>query len=146
VLASALAAVPCDAVPAPDGAAEVGQNVEGEHYRVGVNVDPAGQLKAGSVAHLVVTINAKQGYKVNKQYPTKLKMAAPPAGVDYPKKTLKRDDGEWVNGAAAFRFRAPFKPLQAGTYPIGAELKFSVCSEDRCVIQKHKLTVQVTAQ
>lgn len=150
VVALALGAGPSHATPEPGGTrgpAAVTATIDGEHYRIAVESDPAGPANVGSVGHLVVTIAAKEGYKVNKPYPTKLKMAdPPPEGMEYPQKVLKRKDGEWVDGDKAFRFRAPFKPLRAGTFSVEGKLKFSVCNEDRCVIQKQTVKLAITAQ
>ena len=46
----------------------------------------------------------------------------------------------------SFTFAVPVKATRAGQFPFEAVLKFSVCNDDKCVVQRKKLKSSLTAQ
>src|SRR5262245_37631610 len=105
-------------------------NLEGDGYTI-VVTDGSG--KVGEETHVVVTIKAKAGFKVNEKYPTKLKLHDAPSGVELPKQVLKKDDGSF-EGKSAFTFKVPVKATRAGSFDVKGKLKFSVCNDQSCLI------------
>ncbi|MFH1452478.1 MAG: hypothetical protein ABIH00_00680 [Armatimonadota bacterium] len=115
--------------------------IEAETYSILTDA-PAG-LKPGQSGDITVKIKAKQGFKINNAYPIKLKMSAPPDGIQYKKLTLKREDGMLEADGKIFVFKVPVTAVQAGTFRVKGELKFSVCNDSRCVIEKKTITANM---
>lgn len=101
--------------------------------------------KAGAEGAIVVTVKAKGTYHVNDKYPHKVKVDDPPAGVDVPKRELKKDDGAFKD-AQTFEVKIPVKAANAGQYRIGLEVRTSVCSATQCLMKKERLTANVSAK
>jgi len=117
--------------------------VDGEQYSVQVG---APKITVGAAAEFQVKISAKPGYKFNKLFPTKLKLADPPDGLEFPKRKLKKGDGSLAADQMSFTFAVPVKATRAGTFPFEAVLKFSVCNDAKCVVKREKLKSQIVAQ
>ena len=132
----------------PDGVALVTQTATqtatqtGEGYELTVH-DAAGAV--GDSTAIVVVIKATGQYKVNAKYPHKVKLGEPPAGLELPRRTLKRADGE-LGDAQTFTFRIPAKATKAGSFAVTGKLKFSVCDATSCLIKKEALAATVTAK
>ncbi len=116
--------------------------MSGEGYAVTVQ-DATGSV--GGEASIVVVIKATGQYKVNAKYPHKLKLEEPPAGLELPKRLLKRSDGS-LDDEKTFTFRIPAKATRAGSFTVSGKLKFSVCDATSCLIKKEKLEATVTAK
>lgn len=112
------------------------ETIKGSHHEVTTRAPAA--VKVASLAHVEVTISAGPGYKVNEEYPTKLKITAAPE-VEFPKLLLKKTDGKFSNKSRTFTLRVPFKVKKSGKFPFQGLLKFSVCDASRCLIEKQKL-------
>jgi hypothetical protein len=134
---SAVAAPSVPSVPAQPVA-----TLEADQYSVELE---APVLQVGKEGNLRVTIAPKSGFKFNKEFPTKLELAPPPEGLTAPKPVLKRADGE-LAADGKFTFLAPLRASRAGEFSIEATLKFSVCNDDKCVVQRQTLRAKVTAQ
>jgi hypothetical protein len=103
-----------------------------------------GSAAVGQRATVKVTIKAKDGFKVNDQYPHGLKLEASD-DIVYEKDALKRDDGRF-DGKTAFVFEVGAKAKRAGSHAVAGKLKFSVCNDAQCLIQKIDLSAKVTAR
>lgn len=119
------------------------ETIKGSHHEVTTRAPAA--VTVASLAHVKVTISAGPGYKVNKEYPTKLQITAVP-GVEFPKLLLKKTDGTFSNKSKTFALRVPFKVKKGGKFPFKGLLKFSVCDASRCLIEKQKLNAILVAQ
>lgn len=117
--------------------------VEGEQYTVEI-VAPAVNVDAD--AQFRVSIAAKGGFKFNQAFPTKLKLGDPPNGLEFPKRRLKKGDGQASADGKSFAFAVPVKATKAGQFPFDAVLKFSVCNDEKCVVQRKKLKIAITAK
>ncbi len=92
--------------------------------------------KAGTVRAVVV---AKGEFKTNPNYPYKVKMAAPPAGVSYPQpivRAVSRTDKRAV-------ITVPVVPTSAGPKTVRGTFYFSVCTAEQCQIKKQSLAVTI---
>lgn len=116
--------------------------VKGDGYQI-VVTDGSGQV--GQETQVIVTIKAAEGYKVNEKYPHKLKLGDAPAGLEFPKPVLKKDDGTF-DGKKSFTFKVPVKATRAGTFSLEGKLKFSVCNDSQCLVEKKELKAKVTAK
>ena len=104
----------------------------------------AGTFAAGKEGAATVTVTAHGDFKINRQFPFRLKLGDPPAGVTYPKAVLKRDDATLADKTATFQFG--FIPQKAGKYTLGGTVSLSVCDDKKCVMEKVPLDVEVTVQ
>jgi len=116
--------------------------VEGEGYSI-----EAGDVvtAAGGEARILVTIMAKPGFEVEEKYPHKVKLDDPPDGVELPKRELTKEDATFV-GESALVIPVPVRPLRAGRYAIGLEVKTVVYTKEMCRIVKERLIATVTAR
>ena len=104
----------------------------------------AGPYAAGKEGVAVVTVSAKGEFKINQQFPFRLKLAEAPDGVTYPKSVLKRDDAAFTEKQAVFKF--PFVAQKAGKYVLSGTVSISVCNDKKCLMEKVPLDVEVTVQ
>jgi len=143
-------AIACDRAPAPSAEpaaaspqapdAKAAEKADG--YTVTVK-DWEGPT--GEEGYVVVTVLAKEGNKINKDYPHKLSLDAPPEGLKLPMRTMKLADAE-VHGDKRLVFSIPAVAHTDGEFAIAGTLKTSVCNDDTCQIAKKKLAARVVAQ
>lgn len=105
---------------------------------------PSSNYAAGKEGSVVVTIKAFGEFKINQQFPFRLKLADPPEGVTFSKNVLKRDDGSFKEKEATFKFA--FMPQKAGKYVLSGTVSLSVCNDKKCLMEKVPLDVEVTVQ
>jgi hypothetical protein len=103
-------------------------------------------------ATLVVTVAARGGFHVNADYPTSFTVAPAAPGVRYPRARL---DGTRVGRlaceevpeeACGLTLVVPYFVEKPGAYTVGGTVRFSVCDEERCLIEKVELSRRVTAR
>jgi hypothetical protein len=99
----------------------------------------AGSYETGKQGTVTAVLVAKAPYKCNAKYPYKFKLDAPSSGVSYPESTVR---GMQVSPKRS-SMSIPFLPTQTGKATISGQLSFSICTEERCVIEKRKLSVTV---
>lgn len=105
-----------------------------------VVLKPAGAYKAGEPGKVELVLQAKAPYHSNPEYPYKLTLEESP-GVSYPSKVVARDAVKLEHMQATMTI--PFTPTSAGKKKIAGRYSFSVCSEDKCVIEKRDVTLEV---
>jgi len=146
--AAATPAVPSDAAAAKSpAAAEVAAapatgkpKYDEEAFELSLTGPAA--VKVGETASYTVTLAAKNGYKVNAEYPVKFKFVADPTVLPQ-KETLTREDAQVEK--TKVQIPAQIVVKQPGAHLIGGKLSFSVCTEERCLIEKRDLALPVTA-
>jgi hypothetical protein len=140
---------PKPAEPARPAAEVKPAPLESETYALAIA--PDGAWKAGVEGRAKVTVTAKPPLHVNPEYPVAFK----PDGAEAVKFA-----GDRVPLAAAARTPCPDKaedtcaaefllavtPGQAGAAKVAGVLSFSVCSADRCLIEKVPMTLAVTVE
>lgn len=99
----------------------------------------SGTYERGKQGNVTAVLVAKPPYKCNDKYPYKFNLDAPGAGVTYPESTVR---GMQVTPKRS-TMTIPFVPSQAGKATISGTLSFSICTEERCVIEKRPLSVTV---
>ncbi|MET0412341.1 MAG: hypothetical protein ABW217_13650 [Polyangiaceae bacterium] len=95
-------------------------------------------LNAGQPANLRVVLQAKAPYHVNADYPHKITLD-PGAGVTYPAPVAK---GMQVTPAQGV-LPVPVVAGPAGQATVKGKLAFSVCTEERCLIEKRELALDL---
>jgi hypothetical protein len=103
-------------------------------------------------ATIEVAVAARGGFHVNAEYPTSFTVAPAAPGVRYPRARL---DGSSVDRLACEKVPAetcglklvvPYFVEKPGAYNVGGTVRFSVCDEERCLIEKVELSRRVTAR
>lgn len=100
------------------------------------------QVKVGQPVQLVVTLTAKNGFKVNDEYPVKFRLN-PTQGLTLTKDTVGKEDGQLEK--TKIQIPVELKADQAGSYQVTGKFSFSVCTDDRCLIEKRDLSAALTA-
>jgi hypothetical protein len=102
-------------------------------------IQPKGDYKAGQPGSVEVVLDAKGPFKVNDKYPYKFKVKET-AGLKYSGPVIK--DGVKLEKTRAV-LPVPFTPESAGKKQIAGRFDFSVCTPERCLIEKRELTLAI---
>jgi len=142
--AAAPAATPTAAADEPAGAAErktePRQSYQEEAFELSLTGPSAGKVEES--LEFVVRLEAKAGYKVNTEYPIKFTFESSAAVVpEVP--VLKKENGSIEKSQA--ELRGKLKVTQPGAHSVAGKLSFSVCTEERCLIEKRDLGLFLTA-
>ena len=114
------------------------------HDAYGVDMKAQASYAPGKEGSVDVVIAAKGEFKINSQFPFRLKLGEPPEGVAYPKPVLKKDDGTFSEKQGSFK--VPFVAQKAGTYTVSCTVSLSVCNEKKCLMEKVPVDVIVTVK
>lgn len=106
-------------------------------------IAPPAEAKAGEAAEAIVTLQAKPPYKVNEEYPIKLKLGSS-AGLTFPTPVVGKDKATVEVQKAVMK--VPFTASAAGEHTLGGTFSFSVCTDERCLIEKRELAVQIAVR
>lgn len=104
---------------------------------------PKGPYRAGQAGVVEVTIDAKDPYHVNDEYPIKLKLEATPK-VAFPAPVVGKDAAEIAGKHGKLTVR--LTPEAAGEHRVAGRLAFSVCNDDRCIVERRDLALTVRAE
>jgi len=86
---------------------------------------------------LEAVLVAKPPYHCNPEYPHKFKLNAAPPGLSYPEETVR---GMKVTPGRSV-LAIPVNAQSAGKPTITGTLSFSVCTEERCMVEKRDLSL-----
>jgi len=141
--AEAKAAAP-SASPAADGPAKTapGQPIQGaavSEEPFSIWLQAVSPIAAGSAATVEAVLVAKPPYHCNADYPHKFKLAAAPSGLTYPETTVK---GAKVTAEKSV-LPIPVQAQSPGKAKVSGTLSFSVCDEERCLVEKRELAVDL---
>jgi hypothetical protein len=132
------AAAPAAAGAAPAGVAKV------TDAAFDLSLDgPKAALKAGQAGLVEVVLVAKAPFHVNDKYPIKLKLKETP-GIKYESLVIGKDAAKVEQMKAVVP--VSFTPDGAGKRSVAGQLAFSVCTEDKCLMEKRDLALDVTVE
>lgn len=141
--AAAATGRPSTAVQAADApTAAAGQTVQGtvvNDESFSTWLQAVSPVSAGSPATVEAVLVAKSGYHCNAEYPHKFKLGAAPAGLSYPEATVK---GMQVSPERSV-LRIPVVAQSPGKATVSGTLQFSVCNDERCLIEKRELSLDL---
>lgn len=147
------AAAPQAAPPAADVASAVAAPTAADAPATGapkftdaafdLSIDPKGAAKAGQPSGLEVTLVAKAPYHVNDKYPIKLKLKET-SGVKYDNLVVTKDAAKVEQMKAVMP--VSFTPDGAGKRTVMGQFAFSVCTEDKCLMEKRDLALDVVVE
>ncbi|HVY26692.1 MAG TPA: hypothetical protein VHB79_09065 [Polyangiaceae bacterium] len=103
---------------------------------------PKAPVKAGQAGSVEVVLAAKPPFHVNDKYPIKLKLKETP-GVKYDNMTITKDAVKLEPMKAVMP--VSFTP-EAGKRTVAGQFSFSVCTEDKCLMEKRDLLLDVNAE
>ncbi len=101
---------------------------------------PKASLKAGQAGAVEVVLIAKAPFHVNDKYPIKLKLKET-TGVKYENLVIGKDAVKLEVMKAVVP--VSFTPDGAGKRTLAGQLSFSVCTEDKCLMEKRDLLLDV---
>jgi hypothetical protein len=104
-----------------------------------LSLERSASYSVGKVGELTLQLVAKAPYHINKEYPHKLKLRAVD-GISFPKLVLGRESMTIERTRATMK--VPFTPARAGTFAVSGEFAFSLCTEDRCLMEKRSVSTQ----
>lgn len=100
---------------------------------------PKASLKAGQPGSVEIVLTAKAPYHVNDKYPIKLKLKET-SGVKYENLTVGKDAVKLEPMKAVMP--VSFTP-EAGKRTVAGQFAFSVCTDDKCLMEKRDLLLEV---
>jgi hypothetical protein len=103
---------------------------------------PKAPLKAGQAGNVEIVLVAKAPFHVNDKYPIKLKLKETP-GVKYESLTVGKDAAK-VEAMKAV-MPVAFTP-DSGKRTVAGTFSFSVCTEDKCLMEKRELALNVSVE
>lgn len=136
---SAAAEPPASAAATPAAAhAAPASEYKEAHYNL--TIEPKGSYKAGQPGQVQIVLVANAPFHCNDKYPYKFKVKDS-SGVQYAEKVVRKD------AVALEKHRATmsvgFTPASAGKKTIAGQFLFSVCSADKCLVQRRDLSLDV---
>jgi hypothetical protein len=133
--AAPAAAAPPEAAAAPTGAAKFSDTA----FELSLDA-PKVSVKAGQPGTVEVVLAAKAPFHVNDKYPIKLKLKETP-GVKYENLVVGKDAVKLEAMKAVMSVN--FTPDAAGKRTVAGQFAFSVCTEDKCLMEKRDLVLDV---
>ena len=106
-----------------------------------VAMQPVGSYHAGEPGQVKVVLLARGSYKVNEKYPLKLELRPVP-GIQFESEILRKDAAKFAPKRVVLP--ATFVAQTSGRQRISGRLKFSVCTDRKCIVDQRELTLQVT--
>jgi hypothetical protein len=128
-----------DKAPAGAAAAAEKQGAVVSEDAFSVWLQTASPAKAGAPVQLEAVLVAKPPYHCNPEYPHKFKLNPAPAGLAYPEDTVR---GMKVTPERSV-LAIPVNAQSAGKPTVSGTLSFSVCTEERCMVEKRDLSVSL---
>lgn len=123
---------------------------ESETWAVALELPQA--LQAGAPARAVVRVVARGGMHVNEEYPSSFR-PSPGLRASFDRDRVPLADvarrvpcAVGAPAACEVAFSLPFQPSAPGEVHVSGTLAFSVCSEERCLIEKVPLAAKSVAR
>lgn len=127
------------AEPAASGAA-ASQLSEGPFD---LKIQGAGPFEVGKPGKAEVVLLAKAPFHVNDKYPYKFKLKEAP-GLTFPAPVVGKDSA--VLEKASVTMAVPFSATSAGKHTLAGQFFLSVCTDEKCLIEKRDLALELTAK
>ena len=125
---------PSKSTPAPS-------TIKEEHFELRMMSE--GPHAVGAAEAVKIVLEAAGGYKVNQEYPYKFQLRPSP-GVSYPAAIVKRDRVKLEKHRATMT--VPFTPTSEGSTTVMGQFSFSVCTDEKCLIEKRELSYSFDAK
>lgn len=126
-------------------APDAGPQGQGSYREEGfvLTLEAPESVDAGKPAEAKVILEAKDPYKVNQEYPIKFALKES-SGLTFPSATVGKESVTLEPKKAVLK--VALTPKAAGKHELAGRLSFSVCTEERCLIEKRELAVPVVVR
>jgi hypothetical protein len=133
----AAALEPAPAEPAPMAKSQIADtNFE-------LKIAAKGAYEVGKPAEAEIVLDAKPPFHVNDKYPYKFKLKDT-QGLSFPAPLVGKDAVKLEKARATMS--VAFTPQSAGKHELSGQFAFSVCTDDKCLIEKRDLSLLVEAK
>jgi hypothetical protein len=105
----------------------------------GLSLSARGKLKAGEAGELAIALVAKPPFHVNLEYPHRFKVLSK-QGLTTPADTIQRDTAKLSE--SKLEMSVPVTLTAAGPASLEGEMSFSVCTSEKCLIEKRRLSFE----
>jgi pyruvate/2-oxoglutarate dehydrogenase complex dihydrolipoamide acyltransferase (E2) component len=106
-------------------------------------LQPKGSYSSGQAGAAEIVLAAKAPFHVNQNYPYKFKLKEAP-GLKFANLVITKDLVKLEPARATVP--VAFTPETAGKHTLAGQLSFSVCTEDKCMIEKRELALEIDAK
>lgn len=103
----------------------------------------SGAFEVGKPGEAEIVLDAKPPFHVNDKYPYKFKLKEAP-GLSFPAPLVGKDAVKLEKARATMN--VSFTPKSAGKHELAGQFAFSVCTDDKCLIEKRDLSLLVDAK
>lgn len=140
--ATTAAAADSGAAPAPAAPTAPAQS---KYSEAGFDLvlQPKGAYSTGQAGEAEIVLNAKPPFHVNDKYPYKFKIKEAP-GLKFANLVVAKDSVKLEPARATVP--VAFTPESAGKHTLAGQLSFSVCTDDKCMIEKRDLSLDIDAK
>jgi hypothetical protein len=108
-----------------------------------VKIAPKGGYETGKSGEAEIVLVAKDPFHVNEKYPYKFKLKETP-GLKYVSLVVGKDQVKLEAKRASLV--VPFTPEKAGKHTVAGLFQFSVCTDDKCLIERRDLSLDIEAK
>ena len=105
-----------------------------------LSIQPVGTYQVGQKSTAKIVLEAKGVYKVNQEYPYKFKLE-PDAGLEFPQDVVKKDAVKLEKKRATMT--VALTPKTAGKHRLAGKFHFSICTDEKCLIEKRDLALEL---
>jgi hypothetical protein len=106
-------------------------------------LQPKGSYASGQAGEAEIVLSAKAPFHVNDKYPYKFKIKEAP-GLKFATLIVAKDQVKLEPARATVP--VAFTPESAGKHTVAGQLSFSVCTDDKCMIEKRDLALEIEAK
>lgn len=106
-------------------------------------LQPKGSYTSGQAGQAEIVLAAKAPFHVNQNYPYKFKLKEAP-GLKFANLVVAKDAVKLEPARATVPIA--FTPESAGKHTLAGQLSFSVCTDDKCMIEKRELALDIEAK
>jgi hypothetical protein len=133
---------PGPAAPAQNAEAEPAAAAQSQYDEANfeLRIVPSGEVKAGQASQAEITLVAKGPFHVNKSYPYKFKVGQA-EGVK-PEKPVTSSEALKLEDKRAV-MNVGFTADKPGKGRLQGQFSFSVCTDDKCLIEKRNLSLDM---
>lgn len=124
----------------PQGATEQAVSDHFTAQQFDVAIKPSGAYKSGQPSAVLIALNAKVPYHCNPKYPYKFKLESTP-GIQFPSPIVHKDAVQVAGSHATMTVK--FTPRTTGKKTIAGKFSFSVCSSDKCLVERRNLKLDI---
>lgn len=128
------------AAPSPEAAAAPARVSEANFE---LSLTPKGDAEAKKPAEAQIVLVAKPPFHVNDKYPYKFKLKETP-GLTFAAPVVGKESLALEPAKATLLVK--FTPETAGRHQISGQFSFSVCTDDKCLIEKRDLALAIDAK